>query len=311
MTLRCAMLCCVLALPVGAVELTLPRLAQQTAERNTAPDRYAAPAGVFRDGQVVTLEIEGAVRRAAWRILQPGLTPLQLVRPLRAQLVDAGFEILLDCTAKACGGFDFRFATETLPDPNMSVNIRAYHFVTAVRPSSDAPEEVVTLLTSSTSTAAYVQVIEAGPMEDVDPLPETAPAVQPDQTPGARESDLASRLLRQGHAVLRDLDFDTGSSDLRVGSYASLDALAVLLKERAGLRVALVGHTDSVGGLEPNIVLSRQRARSVRQRLIDSHAIAGDRLEAEGMGYLAPVASNLEESGRDANRRVEVIVLSE
>jgi outer membrane protein OmpA-like peptidoglycan-associated protein len=71
----------------------------------------------------------------------------------------------------------------------------------------------------------------------------------------------------------------------------------------------LVGHTDSVGGLSGNIALSKRRAQSVRQRLIDTHGVDPSRLDAEGMGYLSPAASHLTPEGREANRRVEVIVL--
>ncbi len=279
-----------------------------TAERNTGPDRYAAPAGIFRNGQVVTLEVEGDVHRAAWRLSQQGLTPLQLVRPLRRQLVDAGYEILLDCASQTCGGFDFRFATETLPGPNMYVNIRAYHFITAVRPSVAAPQEVLTILASTAANSAYLQIIRAGEVSDDEvvtdaPVP-IAPAAQV-------ENDLGNRLIQQGHAVLRDLEFATGASDLDDGSYASLQTLAEVLEARPELRIALVGHTDSVGGLDGNIALSQRRAQSVRRRMIDSYGIDGARMEAEGMGYLAPIASNLEETGREENRRVEVIVLGE
>ena len=49
----------------------------------------------------------------------------------------------------------------------------------------------------------------------------------------------------------------------------------------------------------------------MRARLISEYGIDPARIEAEGMGYLAPVASNLTEAGRQANRRVEAILLSE
>ncbi len=75
------------------------------------------------------------------------------------------------------------------------------------------------------------------------------------------------------------------------------------------IRIMLVGHTDSVGGLDPNIALSRDRAASVRQRLIDAYGVAPNRLEAQGMGYLAPIASNLTAQGRETNRRVEAVLL--
>lgn len=294
--------------PANAVDLSLPAAARMTAERNTGPDRYAAPAGVFSNGQVVTLEVEGDVRRAAWRIGQPGLTPLQIIQPLRGQLEEAGFEILLDCAEAGCGGFDFRFATETLPGPNMYVNIRAYHFVTAVRPSVAAPQEVVTLLASASANSAYVQIIQAG---EVSADTVTADAPMPVTDIPQDDADLPTRLMAQGHAVLRDLDFDTGTSELTGGAYQSLAAIAALMRDRPNLRIALVGHTDTVGGLAGNIALSKRRAQSVRQRLIDSFAIAPDRMEAEGMGYLAPLASNLASEGREANRRVEVILLEE
>ncbi len=308
MIFRALVVLALLGGPAAALDISLPAAARLTAERNTGPDRYAAPAGVFRDGQVVTLEVEGDVRRSAWRLTQQGLTPLQVMRPLRQQLIDAGFEILLDCASQTCGGFDFRFATETLPGPHMYVNIRAYQFVTAVRPSVAAPQEVVTLLASTSANSAYVQIIQAG---EVTENAVVADAPTPVAPLTEAEGDLATRLLGQGHAVLRDLDFDTGASDLREGTYASLSALASVLRDRPELRVALVGHTDSVGGLDGNIALSKRRAQSVRQRMIESYGIEGARMQAEGMGYLAPVASNLSEEGREANRRVEVIVLGE
>ena len=77
------------------------------------------------------------------------------------------------------------------------------------------------------------------------------------------------------------------------------------------MRIALVGHTDTVGSLDGNIALSVSRARSVRQRLIDAYGIAPERLQSQGMGFLAPYTSNTTEEGREANRRVEAVVLAE
>ena len=292
-----------------ALDLSLPANAVQTAARNTSPDLYAAPVGVFVDGKVEKLDIEGDVRRTAWRLDQPGLTPLQVMRPLRAQLDAAGFEIVLDCASQTCGGFDFRFAAETLPGPNMYVNIRAFHFVTAMRPTAAAPNEVITVLTSTSATSAYVQVIQAGALDDV-AVAVAATADVPVTTPVAAPQDMSGQLLSVGHMVLKDLDFDTGTSDLGTGNFASLDALAAFLRAQPGIKVALVGHTDAIGGLDGNIALSRRRAQSVRARLIDAYGLDPGRMDAQGMGYLSPIASNLNEAGREANRRVEVVVLS-
>ena len=74
--------------------------------------------------------------------------------------------------------------------------------------------------------------------------------------------------------------------------------------------MALVGHTDASGGLDVNIAVSRQRAQSVRQRLIDRYDIPARQVDAQGVGYLSPRASNLTEAGRQKNRRVEVMMTS-
>jgi OOP family OmpA-OmpF porin len=74
--------------------------------------------------------------------------------------------------------------------------------------------------------------------------------------------------------------------------------------------VALVGHTDALGSLAGNTDLSRARAVSVRERLIAEYAVPAAQLTAEGVGYLAPRATNQTEDGRARNRRVEAIVTS-
>ena len=95
----------------------MPVSAKQTVTRDTAQDRYFAPVGVFADGALPTQMIEGAVARSAWRIEAAGLTPLQIIAPMRDQLEAAGYALALDCAAVECGGYDFRFAAEVLPAP--------------------------------------------------------------------------------------------------------------------------------------------------------------------------------------------------
>ncbi|MEP5728873.1 MAG: OmpA family protein [Sulfitobacter sp.] len=303
-----AVLSLLLVGPALALEISLPTTARQTVTRNTGPDTYAAPIGVFDQGRVPSQTIEGNVARSAWRIESPGLTAFQVMRPLREQLVDAGYDVILDCEAEACGGFDFRFATETLPGPHMYVNIRSFHFVTGRRTKENGTDEVVTLLASTAASSAYVQVIHAGDgAEQTTSVSRTAPAPSAPQLQPT--TDLAASLLAQGHILLDDLDFETGSTNLGAGPFESLAQLAAFLKAEPDMRVALVGHTDTDGGLQGNITISRRRAAAVRQRLIDTFDIPAAQMDAEGMGYLAPVASNLEPEGRDANRRVEVVLL--
>jgi len=297
----------------AALDLTLPANARQTAERNSVADSYSAPLGAYADEWVPSVLLEGEVRRAAWRIASPGLTPLQVLAPLRDQVAEAGYEVVLDCSSQGCGGFDFRFAVEVLPAPSMYVNIRSYRFLTGLRGRPEAPEAVITVLVSTTPTAAYVQVVTAGadlPDTQIAPTGALATSVQPNAPASEPDLPFDATLLSDGHIVLAGLAFETGTADLGAGPFPAISALAEFLRANPDLTIALVGHTDSVGSLDGNIALSRARARAVRDRLIGVYDIAGSRLQAEGMGYLAPVASNLDPAGREANRRVEAVLLS-
>jgi OOP family OmpA-OmpF porin len=304
-----------------ALTLELPAGARETVARITGPDSYRAPLSVFEEGGVEMLSIEGRVARRAWRIARQGLTTLQVMRPLRAQLEELGFRPVFECNSDACGGFDFRFEIEVLPGPNMYVNLGRFRFLTAIAGPLDRPDALVTVLVSATTASSYVQIVhvDAGSLGagDASAAPASMPAdvsapLPSDPRDAASDSDtqMLRQLEAQGFAVLDNLDFATGSTALGAGPFPSLEALARALTARPDWRVALVGHTDTVGGLEPNIALSRARAEAVRARLIEAFGIAPGRLDAEGMGYLAPLATNLTSEGRADNRRVEVIVLN-
>ena len=311
---RLSLLAAFLTFGQGAVaaDLSLPPAAQMTVERATDLDSFEAPVAGFLDGTVPSQTLEGAVTRRAWRIGTGGLTPLQVMAPLRDQIDALGYDIVFECNSIACGGFDFRFGIEVLPGPNMYVNIGSYRYLTAFKGPRSAPTEALTVLASVTAASAYVQIIHTTTDVAAQP-PITAEVPSPAPTPPDRPtepSDPETGLLQRGFVVLRDLDFDTGTTALGPGPFTSLDRLAELLQARPELRIALVGHTATVGGLAPNVTLSRERAQAVRTRLIDQYRIDPDRLEAEGMGYLAPVASNQTPEGRDQNRRVEAILLN-
>lgn len=88
-----------------------------------------------------------------------------------------------------------------------------------------------------------------------------------------------------------------------------LNRVAVLMRENAGLRMEIGGHTDPVGSEEFCQKLSLARAEAVRQYLISVGGISPDRLETRGFGFSKPVASNSTEEGRRRNRRVEFAIL--
>jgi OOP family OmpA-OmpF porin len=101
--------------------------------------------------------------------------------------------------------------------------------------------------------------------------------------------------------------FDTNKADILPKSKGALDEIAKLLTKERGLKLRVVGHTDSVGGMEQNLTLSKKRADAVVTALTKEHGIEARRLSAHGVASLAPAATNATEDGRAKNRRVELV----
>jgi len=272
-----ACVCLVFLNPAYALDLELPFNNQTTTQVITAPDSHALATGAFANGNLPVKVLEGQVERQVLRIPGQTLTTLQMLTPLRDQLTQNGFDILFDCHAATCGGFDFRFATEVLPAPDMYVDLTDFRYLSARRGEQDH----IGLLVSGSSTAGFIQIIRVASGEDVSGLRIISPGDPPQvadvpdtievpidrppvtQTPSEPLS-LVDSLQRRGYVILSDLTFDTGSSQLAQQRFATLENLAEFLLADTTRRIALVGHTDSVGGLPGNITLSRQRATSVR-----------------------------------------------
>jgi OOP family OmpA-OmpF porin len=118
---------------------------------------------------------------------------------------------------------------------------------------------------------------------------------------------LSTGLTTSGHAVVSGILFDTGKADVKPESGPALQEVVKLLKQNAGLKIYVVGHTDNVGGLAANLDLSKRRAASIVQTLTTQYGVAADRLLPYGDGPYAPLASNDTEDGRTLNRRVELV----
>ena len=99
--------------------------------------------------------------------------------------------------------------------------------------------------------------------------------------------------------------FVTGSYKLVSKSYKGLDEVVKILNENPGMKLAIDGHTDNVGGDETNQKLSDNRAGSVKTYFI-SKGIAESRITSAGHGETMPIADNKTAAGRQKNRRVEM-----
>lgn len=109
--------------------------------------------------------------------------------------------------------------------------------------------------------------------------------------------------------TLGDVLFATNHAELLSGASGHLDKLANFLQEYPDRTVMIEGYTDSTGSPAYNLDLSQRRADSVRSYL-SAHGVDPARISASGRGMSDPVSSNDSATGRQQNRRVEVIVSS-
>jgi outer membrane protein OmpA-like peptidoglycan-associated protein len=118
----------------------------------------------------------------------------------------------------------------------------------------------------------------------------------------------ATRVDPRGLIVtLPGIFFDTGKHDLKPGARNTLTKITEQLRTDDTIRVAIEGHTDSVGSESSNQALSERRAGAVRDFLVNN-GLPAERISASGRGESVPVASNKTASGRQQNRRVELII---
>ncbi|AFM04598.1 outer membrane protein/peptidoglycan-associated (lipo)protein [Bernardetia litoralis DSM 6794] len=116
--------------------------------------------------------------------------------------------------------------------------------------------------------------------------------------------------INKGKSItLRNIYFENGNAILKTESYQMLEELATFLNENQSLNLEIIGHTDNVGSASQNLILSKERAQSVIDFLVNK-GVEKTRLKANGYGQERPIASNDDEKeGRELNRRIEVRVL--
>jgi outer membrane protein OmpA-like peptidoglycan-associated protein/Tol biopolymer transport system component len=110
--------------------------------------------------------------------------------------------------------------------------------------------------------------------------------------------------------VLKNIFFDVNKYALKEESTTELDNVFMLLRDNPTLKIQINGHTDNVGKINDNMVLSNNRAQAVVSYLIRK-GIDPARLTFKGFGPNEPVADNSTEAGRAQNRRTELKVISQ
>lgn len=106
--------------------------------------------------------------------------------------------------------------------------------------------------------------------------------------------------------TLGDVLFDVGKATLAPGATRNIDQIASFMQRYPDRDAVIEGHTDSMGEDSFNLALSRERAFAVRRALVSS-GVPANRLSTQGFGESLPLANNDSSTGRQKNRRVEII----
>jgi len=214
-----------------------------------------------------------------------GRSTLEVLKNYQEALVTAGFQEVFHCAGRAgCGS-----GPKEADLGYFGHWDNRYFAAKLARPAGDAYVAVNVVQDED----IHLVVVEAKPMQS--------------ELVTVSAASLARDLAQSGHSAVYQIYFDTAKADLKPESDATLGEIAKLLQQDPKLKLYVVGHTDNVLTLDANMDLSRRRAASVTKALSERYGVAPARLDAHGVGPLAPVASNDGEDGRAKNRRVELV----
>ncbi|ADR20816.1 hypothetical protein MATR_15580 [Marivirga tractuosa] len=109
--------------------------------------------------------------------------------------------------------------------------------------------------------------------------------------------------------IIDNIYFNFDKTTLKEASFPELDRLTDLMSQNPGIKIEIIGHTDSKGSDDYNLILSEGRAQAVMEYLLEK-GIAQNRMTFKGLGETAPISSNNTDEGRAENRRVEFTIVA-
>ncbi|MFP5390077.1 MAG: OmpA family protein [Gammaproteobacteria bacterium] len=278
-------------------------------------EEVVLPAGVRvadRNGKPAfdkELRLEGKYTRIAYNYPKDR-SSLEVMRNYQAALDKAGIKPLFSCSADACGndfgdfflnrrvGDNFIQGDSAYWEPfNYGRDHERYLLAKGVRPDGSPVHVAVYVVdpVEDKNGGVYLDIVEGKAME-------TGKVAS---SPNA--GDMAKGIANEGKIAVYGIYFDTNKADIKPESKTALQEMAKMLQQNGALKVYVVGHTDNQGAYAANLDLSQKRADSVVKALAGEYHIDPHRLLAKGVASLAPVASNDAETGRNKNRRVELV----
>lgn len=255
---------------------------------------YDLPRGQYSPSDKPHETIFAQTERRAWA-LRERAEPQGIMDALTAAYERRGYEIVYSCLDEDCGGFDFRFGIDTAPMPGFLVDVN--NFIYTEMQNND---ERLLLLTSAVNGNGYFQQSYLKTVNPDNLRVENAEILV----------DEAAAESTNGRTILDSVTFAQSSAQIESYDAAQLSTIAQALENDTALNLYIVGHTDSLGALDVNIAISKARAEAVKSLFIEEFQVSPERIQTDGVGFLAPIASNDTPEGQARNRRVEALLLN-
>ena len=238
------------------------------------------------------LTVKGKITRIVYKV-PDGTSALEVFRNFQNRINEVGYTTIFSGGPDQVDDYRFKYkhSVEKLEEISLSSNI---WYLSAKKPGGESDiylSLVVSPHSGGDGQRVRLIIAETKAMENrmVD------------------AEKMQASIAESGKVALYGIYFDTDSSTIKESSKPTMDEIGKLLRNNAGMRIIVVGHTDNQGGYDYNMDLSKRRAMAVTENLRKDYKIEDSRLKSAGVGYLAPAASNATEDGRALNRRVELV----
>ena len=248
---------------------------------------------VLPGGPGKTLEVRGTLSRYVWKNPK-GKAAGEIAASYEQQLTQTGFRPVYSCAGDECRGLDLKAFGKQPAE-----TVERYSLAWLRRP--ELGDAYGALLVAKSQATLLILDQPATP-EQKEAAAKEAVAVAQRMT----AASVGESLGRDGHVALGDILYRPGEVALRPEALSVVKEIASLLKSDPRIKLYVVGHTDRQGELSHNLGVSKQRAAWLVKELT-KQGVPASRLRADGVGPLAPIATNETEEGRAKNRRVELV----
>lgn len=228
-----------------------------------------------------------------------GVTATQVYRTYQTQLTKAGFKTIFTCRTEECGDMPMHFIREYIEESSSQIGNamvgKKGSYLVASGTYENEPYIVSLVIGDDKRTNSSRYAMSIVKMEELD-------------TDKVDVSAVTDMIATEGRYAFYGINFDLNSATLKEDSSEALQVIADYLSSNPQSKVLIVGHTDNTGDFDRNMDLSQKRAQSVIAALVNDYGCTADQMTPVGVGMASPIASNADDTGRSANRRVELVL---